>query len=202
VRFRQAFALVVAVLVLVAVPGCGSSIGTTSGSGTSTTTGTKEGGSMFTISSPAFESGGLIPPRYATTRIPGGSNLSIPYEWRNAPAGTRSFALVLIDRAPVARNWVHWIVYDIPATATGLQEGASPSALPAGAKELTNTFGSSGYGGLQPPRGTGRHPYETTLYALDVSTLALGPTADLSALQRAMQGHVLGTATMTGLMGQ
>jgi Raf kinase inhibitor-like YbhB/YbcL family protein len=162
-----------------------------------------KGGSMLTISSPAFETGGLIPAEHATTAVPGGANTSIPYEWRNAPQGTKSYALVLIDRAPVARNWVHWIVYDIPASSTALPAGASSSRLPQGARELKNTFGQVGYGGPQPPPGTGKHPYEATLYALDVETLSLAPSsATLDGLEEAMRGHILGTASMTGNFGR
>ncbi len=157
---------------------------------------------MFSLSSPAFESGGLIPAEFATKAVVGGTNTSIPYEWRTPPAGTKSYALVLIDRAPVAHDWVHWIVYDIPASATQLPAGASPSNLPSGAKELRNTFGSAGYGGPQPPRGSGKHPYEATLYALDVAQLGVPASATLADLQRAMKGHVLGEASMTGNFGQ
>lgn len=161
-----------------------------------------KGGSMLSVSSPAFESGGLIPAQHAMTAFPGGTNESIPYEWRNAPAGTKSFALVLVDKAPVARNWVHWIVYDIPATSTALDPGASSGRLPAGAKELSNTFGKPGYGGPQPPPGTGKHPYEATLYALDVETLPLSPSSDLGDLERALKGHVLDSASVTGNLGR
>ncbi len=161
-----------------------------------------KGGSMFAISSPAFEAGGLIPAEHATTAVPGGANTSIPYEWRNAPQGTKSYALVLIDRAPVARNWVHWIVHDIPASASSVAAGASPSGLPQGAKELANTFGRPGYGGPQPPPGTGKHPYEATAYALDVESLSLAPSATLQDLEKAMEGHVLGTASVTGNFGR
>jgi Raf kinase inhibitor-like YbhB/YbcL family protein len=161
-----------------------------------------KGGSMFTISSPAFESGGLIPAEYATTQVPGGANTSIPYEWRNAPAGTKSLALVLIDRAPVAGNWVHWIVYDIPASVTSLPAGASPSRVPQGARELANTFGRPGYGGPQPPPGTGKHPYEATLYALDVEQLSVATSANLEDLTKAMEGHVLDAVSITGNLGR
>ena len=157
---------------------------------------------MFTISSPAFESGGLIPAEHATTSVPGGANVSIPYEWRNPPPGTASYALVLVDRAPVAHDWVHWIVYDIPESLASLPAGASSSGLPNGAKELTNTFGRPAYGGPQPPPGTGKHPYQATLYALDVPTLPLGRSAGLAELEAAMKGHVLGTATVTGNFGR
>lgn len=162
----------------------------------------QKGASMFTVSSPAFENGGLIPAEYATTQVSGGSNISIPYEWRNAPAGTKSFALVLVDHAPVAHEWVHWMVYDIPASSTALPRGASPSGLPEGAKELKNTAGREGYGGPQPPPGTGKHPYEATVYALDAPSLELSASATRQDLDAAMSGHVLGQASVTGMFGR
>jgi hypothetical protein len=193
-RFEYSYHLVLAVLVvLVATIAAGCSGGSAE---------LTKGESMFSISSPAFETGGLIPSEYATTRVPGGANTSIPFEWRNAPAGTQSFALTLIDRAPVARDWIHRIVYDIPAMASALPAGASSSRLPEGAKEAANTFGSIGYGGPQPPPGTGKHPYEATIYALDVPALNLSPGSGRVELERAIKGHVLGTATMTGAMGR
>ncbi len=189
---RLGIAVVVAAVALTLAGGCSNQ----------DTGVTKEGTSMFTISSPAFEPGGLIPATYATKAFPGGTNTSIPYEWRNAPQGTKSYALVLIDRAPVAHDWVHWAVYDIPSTATSLPAGAASAGLPVGAKELKNTFGTQGYGGPQPPAGTGRHPYEATLYALDVATLPIGASATVAQLEAAMTSHILDTATITGMMSR
>lgn len=120
----------------------------------------KEGTTVFTLSSPAFEDGGLIPVEYANTGVSGGDNISIPYEWRGAPDGTQSYALVLVDRHPVARSWVHWMVTGIPAASTALGPGASGRAMPAGVVEHLNTFGKPGYGGPQPPAGSGKHEYE------------------------------------------
>ena len=141
-----------------------------------------------------------MPPRFAMRSVPGGHNTSIPYVWRSAPLGTRSFALTLIDTAPVARNWVHWMVVDMPADSSALREAASGgSAMPTGALELRNSFGAVGYGGPQPPIGTGAHSYVATLYALDVDRLALSSAAATrDDVLRAIDGHVLATATCTG----
>lgn len=156
---------------------------------------------MLSISSPAFEGGGIIPSEHAMSAA-GGSNISIPYEWRGAPADTKAFALALVDRAPVAKNWVHWLVVDIPPDATSLPRGASGSAMPSGARELDNTFGFAGYGGPEPPRGTGNHPYEATIYALDVPSLALPEKASLPQFEKAISGHVLASGSVTGLFSQ
>lgn len=201
-RWRRIAPLLVVSIILVllfAATGCGVGGGTNDGEGG---TSSGKGGSMFSISSPAFESGGLIPVQYANNGFPGGKNMSIPYEWRGAPAATKSYALVLIDKSPIANEWVHWIVYDIPGSVTALPAGASGSGLPDGAKELQNTFGALGYGGPQPPALTGKHPYEATLYALDVGTLPVAAGSDRAELERAMRGHVLDTASMTGNLGR
>ena len=78
--------------------------------------------------------------------LPGGQNLSIPLAWSGAPAETRSFALAIVDRSPVAHNWVHWLVVDLPATSDHLPQGASGTpAMPGGSRELNSSFGSTGY---------------------------------------------------------
>jgi Raf kinase inhibitor-like YbhB/YbcL family protein len=144
-----------------------------------------------------------IPSKFAMKEIPGGRNVSIPYSWDAAPQGTKSFALTLVDEAPMANKWVHWMVVDIPADATRLPEGASGTNLmPTGARELHNTFGFVGYGGPKPPAGTGAHPYAATLYALDTATLELPANATLSQFSRAIAGHVVASQTCTGRLGR
>ncbi|HWU36530.1 MAG TPA: YbhB/YbcL family Raf kinase inhibitor-like protein, partial [Candidatus Acidoferrum sp.] len=117
------------------------------------------------ISSKAFKDGEKIPIQYVMPGA-GGKNVSVPLAWKNAPPGTKSFALSMVDPHPVAQNWVHWLVIHIPALAASLEEGASKKKMPAGSVELKNSFGDAGYGGPQPPKGTGDHPYVFTLYAL------------------------------------
>lgn len=155
---------------------------------------------MFQLVSPAFHSGAAIPERFALHAHGSGvPETSVPYEWSGVPAGTRSFALSLVDHAPVAHEWVHWLVTDLPAEATRLPEGASrSSAMPSGARELVNSFGMVGYGGPMPPPGSGAHPYEATIYALDVSALDLPDHTSLAQFQSAIAGHVLGQASYTG----
>jgi Raf kinase inhibitor-like YbhB/YbcL family protein len=144
-----------------------------------------------------------MPPRFAMRAILGGHNISIPYVWQGAPIGTRSFALALVDTAPVAHNWVHWLVIDLPADSSALPEAASgTSAMPHGAMELRNTFGTIGYGGPQPPIGTGAHPYVATLYALDTDKLAVLAAVTREEVLSAMDGHVLASATCTGRFGR
>jgi Raf kinase inhibitor-like YbhB/YbcL family protein len=159
------------------------------------------GGQPMQITSSAFTDGGKIPAPYVMPGA-GGQNVSVPLSWSGAPAGTQSFALSMVDPHPVARNWVHWLVIDIPKDAASLAQGASGKNLPPGAKELQNSFGAMGYGGPQPPRGSGDHPYVFTLYALSVPTVEIGKSAGLAAFQQALAGKTLATATLTGYFGR
>jgi Raf kinase inhibitor-like YbhB/YbcL family protein len=159
------------------------------------------GGQPMQITSDAFKDGGKIPLQYVMPGA-GGQNLSVPLSWSNAPAGTQSFALAMVDPHPVARNWVHWLVIDIPKDATSLAEGASGKKMPPGAKELKSSFGSLGYGGPQPPPGSGDHPYVFTLYALSGPKVELSQSAGLAAFKQALEGKTLATATITGYFGR
>jgi hypothetical protein len=150
----------------------------------------------LTLRSPAFANGGEIPREYTCD----GADRSPPLEWTGAPAGTRSFALIMDDpdapdpRAP-QMTWVHWVLYDIPPSTTGLPEDAASGALPPGTREGTNSWKRTGYGGPCPP--IGRHRYFHKLYAVDTELGDLGePTAD--DLAAAMQGHILAKAELVG----
>ena len=159
------------------------------------------GGSVMEISSAAFKDGDKIPIQYVMPGA-GGRNISIPLAWKDVPPGTKSFCLSIVDPHPVAQNWVHWLVINIPAQATSIEEGASGKKMPKGSVELKNSFGEIGYGGPQPPKGTGDHPYVVTLYALSVEKLDLGTTTSLSAFKKAVEGKVIGSATITGKYGR
>lgn len=152
----------------------------------------------FQLSSPAFQDGASIPQVYARPAA-GGKNASIPLSWTGAPAGTESFAISIVDQHPIARKWVHWMVVNIPSGVTSLPEGASLKNMPPGAVETRNSFGDPGYGGPQPPGGTGPHRYVITIYALKVPRLDLKPDATLSGFQAALEGKILGEASITGL---
>ena len=130
------------------------------------------------LTSSAFTDGGAIPKRYTCE----GQDAAPPLTWAGAPAGTKSFALIVDDpdapdpKAP-KRTWVHWVLYDIPPGTTALPEGG---ALPAGTREGRNDWGRTGYGGPCPP--IGRHRYFHKLYALDAVLGDLGePRADVVA---------------------
>jgi Raf kinase inhibitor-like YbhB/YbcL family protein len=150
----------------------------------------------LTINSPAFSSGGKIPRKHTCE----GQDVSPPLAWSNVPQGTKSLALIVDDpdapdpKAP-KMTWVHWVLYDLPATATGLAEAIAPGALPSGTKEGVNDWKRTGYGGPCPP--IGRHRYFHKLYALDTVLPDLGkPTK--AKLEQAMQGHILEQAELVG----
>ena len=145
------------------------------------------------VSSPAFKHKGGIPDRYAK------GSFSIPLSWKNVPQGTRSLALSIVDTHPVAQNWVHWLVINIPAKVATLEEGVSKKNMPPGAIELKNSWGDVGYGGPEPPPGSGEHSYVVTIYALNVEKLDLKPNTPLYKFEKAIKGKVLGSATTTGM---
>ncbi len=153
------------------------------------------------ISSPAFKDGEKIPIQYVMPGA-GGKNISLPLSWKNVPAGTKSFALSMVDPHPVAQNWVHWLVINIPASVTSLPEGASPKKMPAGAIELKNSFGDMGYGGPQTPKGTGDHPYVITIYALNAEKLNLNVNTSLAQFKKALEGKIIESASITGKYGR
>ena len=118
------------------------------------------------LSSAAFTPEGAIPSRYTCD----GDDISPPLQWSGAPAGTKSFVLIVDDPdapdpAAPKMTWVHWLLYNLPASTSGLPEGMRTSALPAGTREGVSDFRRTGYGGPCPP--VGRHRYFFKLYALD-----------------------------------
>ncbi|MEE9165763.1 MAG: YbhB/YbcL family Raf kinase inhibitor-like protein [Nitrospinota bacterium] len=153
------------------------------------------------LKSDAFDDGETISTTYIMKEI-GGENISLPFEWSNAPAETKSFAFSIVDPHPVANNWVHWFVINIPAGTNSIEEGASGENMPAGSMELNNTYGSVGYGGPQPPARSGDHPYVCTVYALSVDKLDLGANVSLSDFKKALEGKILAQATTTGNYGR
>ena len=126
--------------------------------------------------------------------------MSPPLAWDGVPDGTKSLALILDDpdvpdpKAP-KRVWVHWIVYNLPPTTKELPEAVPVNALPGGTRMGVNDWGKPSYGGPCPP--IGRHRYFFKLYALD-TVLSDVDRPSKAALEKAMQGHVIGTATLLG----
>jgi Raf kinase inhibitor-like YbhB/YbcL family protein len=146
------------------------------------------------LESPDFAHMGEIPKRHTCD----GEDSAPALNWSNLPAGTQSLALIVDDPDapdPAAPKlvWVHWVLYNIPASSTGLAAGAEK--LPPGTLQGLNDWKRTGYGGPCPP--IGRHRYFFKLYALDTILPDLdGP--DKSRLEEAMSGHVIGQAELIG----
>ena len=151
------------------------------------------------ITSSAFQDGKPIPTRYAHPGVVGGKNISLPLAWTGAPPETKSFALSIVDPHPVAHHWVHWFVINIPGSAVSIPEGISRSGMPPGSVELYNTYGTLGYGGPEPPKGSGPHPYEVTLYAMRVEKIDLPANSSLQAFRRALEAGTIASAKLTGI---
>jgi Raf kinase inhibitor-like YbhB/YbcL family protein len=148
----------------------------------------------LSLSSSAFTSQGEIPSRFTCE----GDDVSPALAWTGVPAAAKSLALVVDDPdapdpAAPKTTWVHWVVYDMPPTTTGLPEATK--SLPAGAREGLNDWKRTGYGGPCPP--IGRHRYFHKLYALD-AVLGDLKTPTRAALEQAMKGHVLAEAQLVG----
>ncbi|HJX17008.1 MAG TPA: YbhB/YbcL family Raf kinase inhibitor-like protein [Acidiferrobacterales bacterium] len=145
------------------------------------------------LSSSAFRHQEEIPVRHTCD----GENTPPELAWSGAPAGTRSFVLIVDDPdAPDPRHprqtWVHWLVYNLPADCTGLLAG---QPLPAGTQLGRNDWNTAGYGGPCPP--IGRHRYFHKLYALDAALPDLKHPAK-PQLEQAMKGHVLAQVELVG----
>jgi len=150
----------------------------------------------LTLTSSAFTQNGAIPKNYTCE----GADLSPPLQWSGAPRGTKSFALIVDDpdapdpRAP-KMTWVHWVVYNLPASVQSLPEDASRRGMPEGAVHGLNDWKRTGYGGPCPP--IGRHRYFHKLYALDSVLSGLAkPTK--TELLNALKPHVLAEAQLVG----
>jgi Raf kinase inhibitor-like YbhB/YbcL family protein len=155
---------------------------------------------MFKLECQSYKDNEDIPPKYAHSSVVGGKNISPGFQWSDAPVATKSFALTIVDPHPVAKNWAHWMIVNIPFNARKLVEGASRSNhLPPGAKELINSYDEMGYGGPAPPRGSGVHPYVATLYALNVDSLKLGVSTSLKQFLNSIEGKVIAEASATGM---
>jgi Raf kinase inhibitor-like YbhB/YbcL family protein len=135
-----------------------------------------------------------------------GQNVSPALAWRGAPEGTRSYAVTVYDPdAPTGSGWWHWVVYNIPASATALPSGAGAGAtagLPAGAAQGTTDFGTAGYGGPCPPAGDAPHRYVFTVHALKVARLDLPANATAAFVGFNLNANRLASASFTARYGR
>ena len=160
------------------------------------TAGAEKEGATMRLTSTVFGHNAAIPRLYTCD----GKDVSPPLAWSGVPAGAKSLVMIVDDPdapdpAAPTMTWVHWVLYDMPPSATGLAQGIAPRELPAGTHEGLNDWKRTGYGGPCPP--VGRHRYFHKLYALDVVLPDLGkPTK--AALEKAMRGHVLAQTELVG----
>jgi Raf kinase inhibitor-like YbhB/YbcL family protein len=157
---------------------------------------------VMTLESKAFPDGGTIPTRYAQP----GAELSPPLAWSGTPDSITSFVLVVHDIDAATGNGLddvlHWMVWNIPASATGLPEGVHPGPqLPDGARQISVT--GPYYRGPAAPASGPVHHYVFELFALDtmldVPAVGASPSATRAAVVAAMAGHVRAKAARVGL---
>ncbi|MDD5712407.1 MAG: YbhB/YbcL family Raf kinase inhibitor-like protein [Smithellaceae bacterium] len=144
------------------------------------------------IDSPLFEQGALIPPRFTCD----GQDISPPLHWGDVPAAAQSLALIVDDPDAPVGTWVHWVVYNIPPSSSGMPEHVEKvKELADGTRQGKNDWPKLGYDGPCPPSGT--HRYFFKLYALDWK-LPLAAGATKAELLREMKGHILAEAELMG----
>ena len=134
-----------------------------------------------------------------------GKNVSPALAWSGAPAGTKSFALTVYDPdAPTGSGWWHWVVYNIPASATQLAEGAGTADgkdLPEGSTQGRTDFGAPGFGGACPPVGKA-HRYVFTVFALKTDKLDIPADASAALVGFMVNGNKIGEARFTAMYGR
>lgn len=139
------------------------------------------------ITSPTFAHSTAIPARYTCD----GQNVSPPLNIEAVPAGVKSLALIVDDPDAPVGTWVHWVIWNLPPQTREIAE----SSLPSGAVQGLNGWQRNDYGGPCPPSGT--HRYFFKLYALD-TMLNLPLSTGKTALERAMQGHIIAQGQLMG----
>ena len=148
------------------------------------------------VSSSAFRENGSIPVQFTCD----GDDIAPALSWSGAPPETKSFALIVDDPdapdpAAPKQIFVHWVLYNMPASVTSMPEGATAKHLPTGTREGKNDWSRTGYGGPCPP--IGRHRYFFRVYALDGELPDLR-TPTRAQLDAAMKGHILAEAVLMG----
>lgn len=161
----------------------------------------------FEVSSPEIANGATIKEQQVFKGFGcTGDNISPSLEWKDPPAGTKSFAVTAYDPdAPTGSGWWHWVIFNIPATATKLPLNAGnrkAHLAPKGAIQSTTDFGSIGYGGPCPPKGDKPHHYIFTVFALKIDKLPLKSKSSGALVGFYLNANVLGKATLTGLYGR
>lgn len=161
----------------------------------------------FELSSSDVTAGGTVPDKQVFNGFGcTGGNVSPALAWKDAPADTKSFALTMYDPdAPTGSGWWHWVVFNIPATASELKSNAGvPKArlAPKGAIQSMTDFGTTGYGGPCPPQGDKPHRYIFTLFALKLDKLPLDRKASGALVGFYLNANALAKATLEATYGR
>ena len=161
----------------------------------------------FTLSSPTVKPGSMLTEAQVFNGFGcSGKNTSPALSWQGAPAGTKGYALTVYDPdAPTGSGWWHWVVYNIPADAKQLPEGAGSAdgkGLPAGSVQGRTDFGAPGFGGACPPPGDKPHRYIFTVFALKTDKLDLPPDASAALVGFMVNANKLGQASFTARYGR
>ncbi|WP_410664931.1 YbhB/YbcL family Raf kinase inhibitor-like protein [Amycolatopsis sp. lyj-84] len=162
------------------------------------------GQNAFTLSSTAFANGGVMPKVHECTsgggQDPAKRNESPPLAWSSAPAAAKSYAIVMRDLDNA--NLIHWVIYDIPVTATSLPqnvEHAYRPSVPAGARQIYYRGSASLYGYQGPCSPSTVNTYEFVVHALDRASLTgLTSSSSTQTAARAITAASLGTARISG----
>jgi len=135
-----------------------------------------------------------------------GGNISPSLSWKNAPSGTKSFAVTVYDPdAPTGSGWWHWVVFNIPPGVTSLSRGIGNPAsgqTPKGAVQSRTDFGKPGYGGPCPPQGDKPHRYIFTVYALKVDKIDADENASAALVGFMINANRLDKASFTATYGR
>ncbi len=154
----------------------------------------------FTLSSPQLKDGASMEMTQVFNSFGcSGENVSPELHWKNAPKGTKSFAITMYDPdAPTGSGWWHWVMFNIPANVNSISLGAGTdmSKLPKGTVSSVTDFGAPGYGGACPPEGDKAHRYIVKIVALGVDTLNLDANAMPAYVGFNVNSAKLGEATI------
>ncbi len=161
----------------------------------------------FKLASPSARPGAKLPDAHVFNGFGcSGKNVSPALKWTGAPKATKSFAVTVYDPdAPTGSGWWHWVVINIPASATGLPEGAGTAdgkGLPAGSTQVRTDFGAPGFGGACPPQGDKPHRYIFTVYALKTDKIDIPADATAAMAGFNINGNKLASATFTARYGR
>jgi Raf kinase inhibitor-like YbhB/YbcL family protein len=146
--------------------------------------------SKFQLLSPVFQDGANIPVQYTCK----GQNINPPLSILNSPAGTLGYALIMHDPDAVNGDFLHWMMWDIPASTDSIL----PSSVPVGAIQGKNGSGSPGYTGPCPPKGTGNHRYIFEFFAVNKAT-GLTQSATEQDLRDALKDKTIAETRLTGM---